>query len=258
MDLFPIDVQYVGKIINKETEILKYFNLLYKKNPEEVTYLCNESTHLAFVLNYLTQELRSMQEKINLGKELSNNSNNSIITMCIKLVNLIHERYTLTKNNYYLLIYELCNRLIVLHYFGLYKFVVPDEFHDQGETLLFIKKCIYKTLRIYSKEPSFREITFNFMQTIIAYIDFDSPIKIYIEFQNKPEYKPTIKNVLTYIYNSDVLEIVEDYKLADIIISDRSFPNSTQKYFYFQDIFDKVAWSKLGSYLNEELRNKKL
>lgn len=255
---FDVNVQEVGRIMNKEIEISQHFKYLYKQKFGETIHLDEELMHLAFTINYLTQEYRNMEEKICLGKELCDNKNNVIIKMCIELVNLIQKKYRLTKNNYYFLIYALSNRLIVLHYFKLYKFVVPNEIPDKGEFQLFIKDCIYKTLKEYRNEPSYREIVFNFIQVIVASINLNNPIKVYIEFQNKPEYNLTLKNILNSIYKSEVLNVTEDYKVADIIISDSSFDKINQKYFYFQDIFDQVAWSNLGSYLNKEIRDKKI
>ncbi|MGC3749218.1 hypothetical protein ACPTKN_14395 [Enterococcus faecalis] len=251
------DVREIGRIINKEIEIPRYFNYIYKQKVGEVAYLRDELIHLAFIINYLTPELRSMQEKINIGKELYNNKSNHIIKMCISLVNMIQKKYAMSKNDSYLLVYSLCNRLIVLHYFKLYKFAVPNELALKGKKQLFIKECICKSFKEYRKEPSYQEIIFNFHQIIVAYINFDSPIKIYIEFQNKPEYKTTIKNILTSIYNPNILKVIEDYKLADIIISDSFSPKTNQKYFYFHDVFDQVAWKRLGAYLNKEIKNKK-
>ncbi len=255
---FTVSVQEVGRIMNKEIEISQYFKYLYKQKFGETKCLDEELMHLVFVTNYLVQEHRSMEEKICLGKELYDNKNNSIIKTCVKLVNLIEEKHRLTENNYFFLIYALCNRLIVLHYFKLYKLVVPNRISNKGELQTFIKDCIYKTLKKYRNKPSYREIEFNFIQVIVACINLDVPIKVYIEFQNKPEYNLTLKNILKSIYKSEVLDVTEDYKVADVVISDSSLVKINKKYFYFQDIFDQLAWSNLSSYLNEEIKQKKL
>ncbi|MFG5501986.1 hypothetical protein ACFJYO_16485, partial [Enterococcus faecalis] len=78
---------------------------------------------LAFILNYFTRELRTKNEKIVLGKELVNNNRNKIINPCVLLINQICEKYTLTEDSYFLLVYSICNHFIVIHYLKLYKFM---------------------------------------------------------------------------------------------------------------------------------------
>lgn len=79
----------------------------------------------------------------------------------------------------------------------------------------------------------------------------DIPVGVYVEFQRRPEYKSVVENALTHNYSANALKLVNNYKDADIIISDNYVVKTNQEYFYFRDVFDKVAWNKLGAYLNE-------
>ncbi|OUK04357.1 hypothetical protein BZZ03_07745 [Lactococcus petauri] len=61
------------------------------------------------------------------------------------------------------------------------------------------------------------------------------------------------------IYNRNLIEITENYKKADIIISDTiGYDVDQENYYYFKNIFDKKSWIKLGEYINKKVINKNL
>ncbi|ELT8948130.1 helix-turn-helix domain-containing protein, partial [Enterococcus faecalis] len=99
----PSSVRSVGRIINKEKEIYVYLNYLRKRELGETRELYEELLQLAFIINYFTQELRTKNEKIKLGKELVKNSENPIIKPCVGLINRICKKYKLSESSYYLL-----------------------------------------------------------------------------------------------------------------------------------------------------------
>lgn len=250
----PDSVKSVGRILNKEKELPMYLTYLQKRELGEIGGLHDELIQLAFILNYFTRELRTKNEKIVLGKELVNNNRNKIINPCVLLINQICEKYTLTEESYFLLVYSICNHFIVIHYLKLYKFMKFDKFQLRNEkTEKFIKSAIKKSFSKYYKEPSFDKLVFNFTKIIMGYVKLnkDIPVGVYVEFQRRPEYKSVVENALIHNYSANALKLVNNYKDADIIISDNYVVKTNQEYFYFRDVFDKVAWNKLGAYLNE-------
>lgn len=254
----PDSVKTVGRILNKEKELPMYLIYLQKRRLGEREKLHDELVQLSFILNYFTRELRTKNEKIVLGKELVNNNRNKIINPCILLINQIREKYTLTEDSYFLLVYSICNHLIVIHYLKLYKFMKFDNFQLRNErTEKFIMSAIKKSFNRYYKEPSFEKLMFNFTKIIMGYVKLDKniPVKVYVEFQRRPEYKSIVENALLHNYSTNALKLVNNYKDAEIIISDNYVVKANQKYFYFRDVFDKVAWNKLGAYLNEIINN---
>ncbi|EGO6697933.1 hypothetical protein GP419_002620 [Enterococcus faecalis] len=250
----PSSVIHLGKIINKEKELSRYLKDLNKKRSGKTNKLHEEVLQFASILNYFTQELRTKEEKINIGKEIVSNEGNEIAKPCLSLLNQICKKYEISKDIYYILVYQLCNRLIVIHYLNYFKFMKFDKRQVlKGETEKYIESIVKESLGKYCSEESYQKLLLSFTQVVISYLTLSSvaSLKIYIEFHRSPEYKVIIENILAHNYRKQVLRIVDDYKEADIVISDTFVPGDKEKFFYFQDVFDSTAWYNLGTYLNE-------
>ncbi|HAC1157048.1 TPA: helix-turn-helix domain-containing protein [Listeria monocytogenes] len=251
------EIVEIGESINKEKEINLYLNYLKEEIGHNEAPLHEELIHLAFVINYFTQEIRSDEEKQELGKALYSMKNNSIVDRCIRILDTIIKRYKLSKMFYYLLLYSLCNRLVVIHYLGLYKFMplynVPELARDMD---YFVEECIVENLGSYRYAPSFDKIKYSFTQVITGYLGLavSNKQKIYVEFFHRPEYKSTIENAIKHNYNQEVLQITNNYLEADMVISD-THGYDKAKFFYFRDVFDQDSWEELGMYLNKIISN---
>ncbi|MGG5336357.1 helix-turn-helix domain-containing protein [Enterococcus sp. AZ154] len=247
------EVIALGDAINKEKEINIYLKYLQKEVVGNEVQLHEELIHLAFFINYFTQEIRTDKEKIALGNYLYSLKYNSIVKDCIKVLNMIVERYNLPKDSYFLLLYSLCNRLVVIHYLGLFKFMplykVPPII---GQVKSYVENCLDTGLDSYKKSPSFNKIKYSFTQIITGYLLLLLPAqqKVYVEFFHRPEYKSIVENAIKHNYNDEVINITNDYSKADIIISD-TYGYDTSKFFYFKDVFDQDSWEELGLYLNQ-------
>lgn len=247
------EVIELGDAINKEREINLYLKYLKEEIIDREVQLHDELIHLAFLMNYFTQEIRTVDEKIDIGKFLYLFKNNSIVNDCIKVLNMIAERYNLPKASYFLLLYSLCNRLVVIHYLGFFKFMllykVPPII---GEVERYVEDCLDKGLNSYRKYSSFSKIKYSFTQIITGYLLLLLPTqqKVYVEFFHRPEYKSIIENAIKHNYNAEVINITNDYSKADIIISD-TYGYDKSKFFYFRDVFDQDSWEELGLYLNQ-------
>ncbi|MGM0215956.1 helix-turn-helix domain-containing protein [Enterococcus sp. AZ109] len=254
----PEAVLSLGRYMNKEKEIPLYLKYLKKENLGNNDQLHQELVHLAYVINYFTQELRTKKEKISLGQGLCSLKDHEIVKPCFQLVNEIRTEFQLSDENYYFLIYTLCNRLVVIHYLELYKYMLFDEpVKFTGEAELFIGDAMNKLFKRYRKEDSFTWLKNSFIQIIVGYLTLSANTtqKVYVEFLLKPEYKSVIENSLSLQYSEKVLKIVEEYNQADIVISDNYLTDSQKKYFFFRDVFDQNAWKNLGAYLNETIKN---
>ncbi|EOH8750444.1 helix-turn-helix domain-containing protein [Enterococcus faecalis] len=247
------EVIALGDAINKEKEINLYLKCLQKEGVGNEVQLHEELIHLAFFINYFTQEIRTDKEKIALGNYLYSLKYNSIVKDCMKVLNMIVERYNLPKDSYFLLLYSLCNRLVVIHYLGLFKFMplykVPPII---GQIECFVESCLDTGLNSYKKFPSFNKIKYSFTQIITGYLLLLLPAqqKVYVEFFHRPEYKSIVENAIKHNYNDEVINITNDYSKADIIISD-TYGYDKSKFFYFRDVFDQDSWEELGLYLNQ-------
>ncbi|MGC3749204.1 helix-turn-helix domain-containing protein [Enterococcus faecalis] len=172
----PDSVRSVGRILNKEKELPMYLTYLQKRELGEIGGLYDELIQLAFILNYFTRELRTKNEKIVLGKELVNNNRNKIINPCILLINQICEKYTLTEESYFLLVYSICNHFIVIHYLKLYKFMKFDKFQlrNQKTELIVpqIKESVSATQDNYNnfeQMPNVKKIDLSGLEELIGY-----------------------------------------------------------------------------------------
>lgn len=252
------EVIALGDAMNREKEINLYIKYLRELFVDNELHLHEELNHLAFLINYFTQEIRTENEKIDIGKLLYLTKDNSIVSNCIKVLNMLMENYNLPQTSYFLLLYSLCNRIVVIHYLGLYRFMplynVPKSI---GKVELFVESCIEKGLNSYKKFPSFSKIKFSFTQIITGYILLLLPIqqKVYVEFFYRPEYKSIVENAIKKNYKDEVIKVTNDYSKADIIISD-TYEYHTSKFFYFKDVFDQTSWENLGNYLNHVIRQK--
>lgn len=244
----------LGKIIISKKEVPIQIKYLKEVGEEKYKILYKEIIHFAFLSNYFIQELRSKDEKEILGRELSLFQDNSIINVCLKLLNEIRKSYDLPDSSYYILLYSLCNRLVVIHYLKLSIFMplygVPPLLTKMEKD---VERCIEITLHPYSKAHSYTKIKYNFIQIITGYLLLANPVenKVYVEFFHRPEYKSIIENRIAYNYNSKVLQVTGDYSEANIVISDIYMYEEKKQFFYFADVFNQESWGKLGFYLNQ-------
>lgn len=248
-------VKEIGEKINKEKEIGLYLKYLREKDLD--IQIHKEVIYLSFFVCYFMQELRTDKEKIALGKSLLSLKNNKIVKCSITILEKVTEKYSMNESLYYELIYCLCNRIVVTHYFALYKFMPLNNVPPiRGKMEQFVEECVSNTLSSYKDKPSFSKMNYSLTQIIIGSLILSHPInqKIYIEFFYRPEYKSIITHAIKHNYHSDVLQITDNYQQADIIISD-TYGYENKKYFYFKDVFDEKAWEQLGAYLNKIISN---
>lgn len=246
------EVLSLGNSINKEKELGLYLRYLKKQkyyNPEGINI---EIIHLSFLANYFMEELRTEEEKEEIGKYLHVLNKNSIVSSCIDLLDKISIEYNISKKSRNILLYNLCNRLVGIHYLGFYKFISDYKIPPiSGDKETFIEQCFEKSLKEYKNEESFEKIKLSFTKVLNGYLTIANPNKqkVYVEFFYRPEYKSVIENAIEYNYNPNVLQITDNYVEADIIISDTHGYNK-DKYFYFKEVFNQESWGDLGFYLN--------
>lgn len=252
------EVNELGNAINREVEISLYLKYLKKEVVFNNTQLHEELIHLGFLTNYFAQEVKTEDEKEILGKRIQLLGNNSIVKTCVYILKLINKRYELTEKSNNILLYSLCNRFVVIHYLGMYRFMplykVPPLLGDREK---FVEECISSSLTDYKYEVSCEKVKYSFTQIIIGYLNLEFPLSqnIYVEFFYRPEYKSIIENAIKHNYNQKVLQITNNYLEADIVISD-THGYDKKKFFYFRDVFDQDSWEKLGLYLNQVIRDK--
>ncbi|MBC1476083.1 hypothetical protein HB852_15840, partial [Listeria grandensis] len=155
------EVSELGNAINREIEINLYLKYLKEEVVDNDTQLQEELIHLAFLINYFSQEVRTDAEKEILGKHILSLTNNSIAKNCDNILKLINRRYELSEETNNILLYSLCNRFVVIYYLGLYKFMplynVPPLLGDKE---YFVGKCIDNSLTDYKHDASYEKVKY--------------------------------------------------------------------------------------------------
>lgn len=251
------EVLEVSPILEQLKENNKLFPL---SNYSNINYFINELVSLDFLSSYFTQELKTDYEKSEQGKLFSKYKDNPIVIVCEGLLRRISTKYTLDSFTFNFMLYNLCINLVVIHYLKLHQFMHLRKNHYYGKVdTHFVEICIDLSLDQYKVPESYDKLKSNFYQIIVSEISLTPRIRIYIEFFHQPEYKSFIKNTLKKIYNNDLIEVIENYKDADVIISDTTgYESSEKEYYYFRNIFDKNSWIQLGQYLNSIVINDSL
>ncbi|OUK01640.1 helix-turn-helix domain-containing protein, partial [Lactococcus petauri] len=163
--------------------------------PPKNRYILNENLVLFCIISYFTQEFYTDFEKSKIGNILSNIKNNHVVDTCKALLQQVCSKYSLDTFTFNLMLYTLCNNMIVIHYLKLYKFMYLKENHYYGSVdTKFIKQCIDLNLTYFTSKEDYAKLKSNFFQIIVSEVSLVPTVKIYIEFFQQPEYKSFIKN----------------------------------------------------------------
>ena len=221
----------------------------------------DRNIHFLFMVHYFTQELRDRKQKILVGKNYTALEKNEIIQTCMYFLENIKQNFSISQDCYYELLYTLCKRLVVVHHLGLHQFMFERhtvEFKgvvDRRVEVLF-DKCFYS----YQNERSYTKLKYSLIPLVTSYVKLavEQPLKIYVEFQHHSEDRMIVVNVLKHRYSTKILEVVESYELADIIISDTPSTSFKEKtYFLIRHALDPHTWcSSIVEYVNSILNTK--
>lgn len=247
------DVISLGETINKEREITLLLRYLKEEKMGSNKKLHIELIHLAFFANYFIEELRTKKEKIIIGEEIYNLKGNKIVKSCIKILDMLRSEFEIQNDIYYLLLYNISSRVVVINHLYLYKFMPLYKVPPLGtDTEYFVEECVENGLTSYKNKPSFIKLKYSLTQVIMGYLTLILPTtqKVFVEFFHRPEYKSIIENAIEHNYNPSALKITEDYSEADVVISDTGGYHN-KHYFHFKDVFDQNSWFELGFYLNQ-------
>ncbi|KAJ61010.1 hypothetical protein P785_1784 [Enterococcus faecalis KS19] len=218
-----------------------------------------ETIHFSFYANYLIPELTSRTEKINIGMHICRETESYICKTSTRFMNLVEEKYALSKDIYHLSLYEVVNRWTTIVHLSLYKYAFAIEESHNVINIISEKLGLLITEIFFSivPESSYKAFKYNLLQVLSWNVSMKIDIKekIYIEFLHRPEYKSILENIISLVYNSEVIEVVEEYKQATIIVSDNRPVDNDKEYFYFSNVFSPDDWFKLEEYLNRTISN---
>lgn len=250
----------LGLLMNKEKNISLYLNHLKEEYLGSRKQFNQEIAHLYFFATYFIPELLSTNEKKELGKKIYYLKENSIIRSTTLLMDCIKKKFDIPEDIYFQLIFCICSRFIVIHYFGLHKFMNPGKSEMSSKTEKFIEKSINICFKKIKNSDSFSLLKFNLIQVISSYIMLTINVsqKVYVEFFHGAAYKTIIENSLKINYDEKTIKIVDNYYQADLVISDVPTKDKNKNFFYFKDIFDQESWENLSSFISNSIKEKVL
>ena len=252
----PPEVLEIGNLATAEGKSL-YLAFFLENQLHPSADFESELIHLAFLTNYQIQELRSKTEKITIGREICQLKENRIMQAILAFAQQLQAQFgSLPEEEYYLMIYGLCGRVVTIHYLNLAQFTtfqaIPTFRGDLEEQL---GELIEQTFADYRAFASFASLKSHLLQYVISFIAFQWPLqqRIYLEFYYKPEYKSILEKFLHKVYDAQLIQVVDDYRLADIIVSDVRPLETDQPYFYMYNIFNRQQWHELGRFINQRV-----
>ncbi|HGS8668297.1 TPA: helix-turn-helix domain-containing protein [Enterococcus faecalis] len=221
----------------------------------------DRNIHFLFMVHYFIQELRDRNQKILVGKNYMTLEENEIIQTCMYFLEDIKRNFSISQDCYYELLYTLCKRLVVVHHLGLHQFMFERHTVEfKGVVDRRVEVLFDKYFYSYQNERSYAKLKYSLIPLVTSYVKLavEQPLKIYVEFQHHSEDRMIVVNALKHRYSTKILEIVESYELADIIISDTpstSFKGKT--YFLIRHALSPHTWcSSIVEYVNSILNTK--
>ncbi|HCT8104910.1 TPA: helix-turn-helix domain-containing protein [Enterococcus faecalis] len=245
----------IGELMDNDGEFPFYIN-------QTVDVLNDDrNLHFLFMVHYFIQELRDRNQKILVGKNYTTLEKNEIIQTCMYFLEDIKQNFSISQDCYYELLYTLCKRLVVVHHLGLHQFMFERHTVEfKGVVDRRVEVLFDKYFYGYQNERSYAKLKYSLIPLVTSYVKLavEQPLKIYVEFQHHSEDRMIVVNALKHRYSTKILEIVESYELADIIISDTpsiSFKEKT--YFLIRHALDPHTWcSSIVEYVNSILNTK--
>ncbi|EGS7941961.1 hypothetical protein I4L62_002717, partial [Enterococcus faecalis] len=230
----------IGELMDNDGEFPFYIN-------QTVDVLNDDrNLHFLFMVHYFIQELRDRNQKILVGKNYTTLEKNEIIQTCMYFLEDIKQNFSISQDCYYELLYTLCKRLVVVHHLGLHQFMFERHTVEfKGVVDRRVEVLFDKYFYGYQNERSYAKLKYSLIPLVTSYVKLavEQPLKIYVEFQHHSEDRMIVVNALKHRYSTKILEIVESYELADIIISDTpsiSFKEKT--YFLIRHALDPHTW----------------
>ncbi|EGO9008687.1 TPA: helix-turn-helix domain-containing protein [Enterococcus faecalis] len=245
----------IGELMDNDGEFSFYIN-------QTVDVLNDDrNIHFIFMVHYFIQELRDRNQKILVGKNYTTLEENEIIQTCIYFLEDIKQNFSISQDCYYELLYTLCKRLVVVHHLGLHQFMFERHTVEfKGVVDRRVEVLFDKYFYGYQNERSYAKLKYSLIPLVTSYVKLavEQPLKIYVEFQHHSEDRMIVVNALKHRYSIKILEIVERYELADIIISDTPSTSFKEKtYFLIRHALDPHTWcSSIVEYVNSILNTK--
>lgn len=245
----------IGELMDNDGEFPFYIN-------QTVDVLNDDrNLHFLFMVHYFIQELRDRNQKILVGKNYTTLEKNEIIQTCMYFLEDIKQNFSISQDCYYELLYTLCKRLVVVHHLGLQQFMFERHTVEfKGVVDRRVEVLFDKYFYSYQNETSYVKLKYSLIPLVTSYVKLavEQPLKIYVEFQHHSEDKMIVVNALKHRYSTKILEIVESYELADIIISDTPSTSFKEKtYFLIRHALDPHTWcSSIVEYVNSILNTK--
>lgn len=251
-------------------------DLLYKNQvPENV--IRGEERYFGFLARFYIANIDSSEDKQLIVAKLKR-SKLPLTDFAILFLDqfLFQFEINLSEKNYDLLYYQIIFNLLYTQFFGTdvpftqvtdevfpYKEDTPDLFDMQKKDLIDyvydnLSKLLFPTIK---KESSLVEYLARILYSALSSANNQTTLKLFIQYSKTIYGYDLIKNKLSTIFNSTVLEFTFDITKADIVISDSCesldlIEANKPMIFYFEYPYDEAVWQSLTKFINQQICSK--
>lgn len=217
-----------------------------------------ELLYLSFIVRNNIQQFYSEKEKEDMGLKIKKLKNNRLVDSTVSFIDEISNTYYCSDSTKNYLIYYICERIIVLHYLKLYKFVNVSEFNTSDlVSQRFLSDMFSKYYTFLEKEESFEVIKKSILKMVGTKISLMKKVnlKIYIEIIRYPAYRQLLVDMLNESYSNYNITVTDNYSEAQLIITDMYSSDTKKQVFFFGNIFDNENWLELCNFINSIISN---
>lgn len=219
--------------------------------------LSAEQPYYQLLLTFLFPILLSAEQKLAIGRAfLAAEQNNLYLNKAAALLALLSPPAADTSAD---LMYDIVSGSVLFKELQLWKFIgselYPYPEANRPRDLQRQVKQIYGGCLDKRQLAEFVEylgrILISYNLKAAAYT-----LHVYTGFYRRPELKSIIDRSLMIVYDRQSVNIVDDIRAADVIISDVTHALPHKDHFLLSDINDMGVWKELGNFIQERIHQK--
>lgn len=252
---------------------------LLHKNRVTKQIIHNEEVYFGFLARFYIANIDSLEDKHLIVQRLRNSSLPLTDFATLFLDQFLNQfMLSLSEENYDLIYYQIMFNLLYIQFFGTkvpftqsideifpYKEVNMDLFDEHKENLITyayenLSKQLFPSL---SKNSSLVEYFAKILYLALKSAVNQPKLHILIQYSKTIYGYDLIKNKLSIIFGTTILEFTSTIKDADIVISDcfeQLQITSSKKplFFYFEYPYDQIVWQSLIKIISQQICSKLL
>ncbi|MGX7150149.1 helix-turn-helix domain-containing protein [Enterococcus ureasiticus] len=275
-------ILYLQEQVSIDEDFLTYLMILNEVNPTVFTLdlkstlspdeIMTEQAYFSFLARFFIADIDTKEMKKRTA-QLFIESNLPLANSGQHLLTLLKEKYNLVidEDDYLIFFYDLMIAFLYVKYIGIDHDSISE--YEKHLSLLDVEKKYFYTMeqelntliRSFGKNEDSLKIDLpdnlvNYMTNVLFCIVDSSkkiqPLTIFCQYSKNFYTVNEIKSNLLTIFGSKVIRYAETIHEADLVISDcYEGPIDNEKFFYFDNAFDRHTWRALFAFVNSKLYN---